>query len=350
VQAPTVSTISVNPTTQQYSDQVALKATISPASLLGDSPATSVTFMIGAQNAGTAALVINGSLLQGTLTPQVLVPAGITTVTAVFGGVSPNFIVANPTTSLTVTKEDAIVTPSASNPMAVQVTAPGSNMSVPFSLVASIVEVSDGSLGDIANATPVTCTLTPVGPGSPVTATASTSGSGLGPLIATCNFSSLPVNVYDVAFTIGGNFYMGSGQTVVTVFDPSLGSVTGGGRIINPNTGFPASFGFSVKSLKNGQTQGSLLYIEHRATGDVMLKSNAMGSLAIVSNQGIFTGKATLNGVGNYTFRATVIDNGEPGTSDQFGLQVKDPSGATVANLTFSPITLSGGNIQVPHK
>ena len=97
------------------------------------------------------------------------------------------------------------------------------------------------------------------------------------------------------------------------------------------------------------RVQGSLLYIEHRPTGDAVLKSNATGPLAIVNNEGIFTGKATLNGVGNYTFRAIVVDNGEPGTNDEFGLQVKDPNGVIVANLTFSPVTLSGGNIQVPH-
>ena len=36
---------------------------------------------------------------------------------------------------------------------------------------------------------------------------------------------------------------------------------------------------------------------------------------------GVIIGKATLNGVGNHTFRATVIDNGEPGGNDRFGLR-----------------------------
>ena len=100
--------------------------------------------------------------------------------------------------------------------------------------------------------------------------------------------------------------------------------------------------------LKNGQMQGSLLYVEHRATGDVVLKSNSMGSLSIVGNAAVITGKATLNGVGNYGFQATAVDNGEPGTTDQFGLKVTNPAGAVVADLTFAPLTLSGGNIQVP--
>jgi hypothetical protein len=89
-----------------------------------------------------------------------------------------------------------------------------------------------------------------------------------------------------------------------------------------------------------------MVYVEHRPTGDVVLKSNAMGSLAIVGNTASFPGKATLNGAGGYTFITTVIDNGTPGVGvDQFGLQV---SGSGAAALNFSPQTLTGGNIQVP--
>jgi len=54
------------------------------------------------------------------------------------------------------------------------------------------------------------------------------------------------------------------------VYDPSLGFVTGGGTVMH--NGVPANFAFSAKYLKNGQTQGSLLYLEHRASGDVVLK------------------------------------------------------------------------------
>jgi hypothetical protein len=180
-------------------------------------------------------------------------------------------------------------------------------------------------------------------------ATASTTGGGVAlPLTATCNFSGVPVNVYNVTFTIGGNFYQGSGQSSVIVFDPSLGFVTGGGRVANPNTGALANFGFNVKSQKDGTSQGSLTYVEHRPGGDLVLKSSSMGPLVIVGNQGIFEGTATLNGVANYTFRVRVIDNGEPGTSDLFGLEVTAPGGAAVADLTFSPATIVSGNIQVP--
>jgi hypothetical protein len=154
------------------------------------------------------------------------------------------------------------------------------------------------------------------------------------------------VNVYDITISIGGNYYIGSAETCLAVYDPSLGFVTGGGKVTR--NGVPANFAFSVKYLKNGQSQGSLLYLEHRAAGDLVLKSNSMGALSIVGNTAVITGKATLNGVGNHGFRATVVDNGEPGTTDQFGLNVTNPTGAVMTSLTFAPLTIDGGNIQVP--
>jgi len=156
------------------------------------------------------------------------------------------------------------------------------------------------------------------------------------------------VNVYDVSISVGGNHYTGSGSAILAVYDPSLGFITGGGTIVRD--GVTAFFGFNFKFRRDGNAQGSLLYIERRPTGEVKLKSNAMESLSIVGNAAVFIGKATLNDVGKYTFRATVVDNGEPGGNDQFGLQVTAPDGAIIPGLTFDPITLSGGNIQVPHQ
>jgi hypothetical protein len=104
----------------------------------------------------------------------------------------------------------------------------------------------------------------------------------------------------------------------------------------------------NIKFLKNGNAQGSLLYIEHRPTGDVVVKSNAIGSMAIVANEALPTGKATVNGTGNHGFIARIIDNGEPGSSDRFGLRVTSPAGAILVDLTFDPIQLTGGNFSVP--
>ncbi len=143
-----------------------------------------------------------------------------------------------------------------------------------------------------------------------------------------------------------GNFYQGTGDIVLAVYDPSLGFVAGGGRLIH--NGFNATVGVNIKYLKNGNAQGSLLYIEHRPGGDVKVKSNSIGTMAIVGGDAIPTGKATVNGGGNYGFISRIIDNGEPGTNDQFGLRVTDSAGNIVVDLTFNPITLSGGTFSVP--
>lgn len=219
-----------------------------------------------------------------------------------------------------------------------------------FNLSASIKEVADGSPGDISKATPVHFSLVPVGPGSTISCDAANGTLNGADLVVSCPFNNVPVNVYDVVITVGGNYYQGSVHSILTVYDPSLGFTTGGGTL-NHN-GVPANFGFNVKYLKNGQAQGQFIYIEHRPTGDVVVKSNALDTLAIVegsptSSTVVFTGKATNNGVGNYTFQVTGVDNGEPGTNDQFGLKLSSPGGAVVADLTFDPLTLSGGNIQV---
>ena len=350
----TTTTTVIDAATIQYSDVVTLKATVSPTTDgKGNTISGNVQFKISGSNVGSP-VAIDTSTGVATLMTQVLLSATTYPIEADFTSTSLAFTNSSGTNTLTVTKEDAIVTPDPSNPTALKVPTAGGNSGT-FTLMASIVEVSDGSLGDINNATPVTCTLTPVGPGSPIVVTAVTPAvSPTGTLIATCSFVSVPVNVYDVLFQIldpvgPKNFYQGSAESVLAIYDPSLGFTTGGGTIINPNTGYRANFGFNAKYLKGGNLQGSLLYIEHRPSGDVMFKSNAMGTLAIVSNTAVITGKATLNGVGNYTWRATVVDNGEPGTGkDQFGLQVTNPSKVLVTNLTFAPATLTGGNIQVP--
>jgi hypothetical protein len=154
----------------------------------------------------------------------------------------------------------------------------------------------------------------------------------------------LPFNVYDVGINVGGNNYTGSNSAVLAVYDPSLGFVTGGGTIFH--NGVKATFGFNVKYKKNGSPQGELLYIECGPTGSVKLKSTSMQSLSIVGVTGVIIGKATINGVGNYTFRATVVDASKSGRGDRFGLQVISPSGTIVTDMTFDPITLRGGNIR----
>ena len=345
VQEPTATTVTVDAVSGVYSDSTTLRATVSPATYLDQTISGNVQFSVNGNPVG-AAVPVNSS---GVATTSYLVnlPAGAHTISAAYTSTNAAFLNSSNTGTLTVLREDATVSPGALNPFAVKVNAPGGTGG-PITLCFDMNEVSDGSPGDTNNITSVTVSVTPIGSGAAVSAGAAVlSGGGVGATRTACvTLNNVPVNVYDVSLTINGNFYQGTGHTVLTVFDPSLGFVTGGGQLIH--NGFKATIGVNVKYLKSDKAQGSLLFIEHRPTGDVVVKSNAIGTMAIVANEAKPTGKATVNGIGNHSFIARVIDNGDPGSTDRFGLRVTSPSGSILLDLTFDPIQLSGGNFLVP--
>jgi hypothetical protein len=343
--APTTTSVST-PAPVQYSDVVTLSSTTVAQFSQVPLSTGSVEFFVNNVSVGAAPV---NSMGVATMNAQILLAAGSYPVRAVFTSSNPGVSGSTGTSTLTVTKENAVVTPSASNPTTVKVNSPGGTAG-PITLCATINEASDGSPGDISLATPVTFTLAPVASGAPtITQTATVSGGGVGGTLTACaTFNNVPVNVYDVGISVGGNNYTGSGSSALAVFDPSLGFVTGAAAIIrNGRIGILA---FAVKYQRNGVPLGELLYVENHPTGLLTLKSTSIQSLSIAGNTGVIIGKATVNGVENHTFRAVAVDNGEPGRNDRFGLQVTAPSGAIVPELTFDPITLFVGNIQVPHQ
>jgi hypothetical protein len=342
---PTATSVTVDAASGVYSDPTTLRATVSPATYLDQTISGNVQFSVDGNPVGSPVAVNSSGV--ATTSYTVNVPAGPHTITAAFSSTNSAFLNSSNTGTLTVAREDATVSPSASNAFAVKVNSAGGTGG-PIPLCFEMNEVSDGSPGDTTNITSVTVNVIPIGTGSAVSAgTAVFSGGGVGATRTACvTLNNVPVNVYDVSLTINGNFYQGTGDTVLVVYDPSLGFVAGGGHLIH--NGIKASVGVNIKYLKNGNAQGSLLYIEHRPTGNVVVKSNAIGSMAIVANEAIPTGKATINGVGNNSFIARVIDNGELGSTDRFGLRVTNPAGALLIDLTFDPIQLSGGNFSVP--
>jgi len=327
---PTVSSVA-----GQYSDVVMLKANVANVNCPGGSVQFSVNgSVVGSApvTSGMATLSYKIPLAQGSY------PIVATYVTSGGAGLSSS-------STLTVTREDAIVTPAASNPTVVKVKSP-KGTSGPINLCAAVNETNDESPGDIALATPVTFTLTPfVSGGQVITQTATTTGGGVGGTLTACAaLNNVPVNVYDVGISVGGNNYTGSGATALVVFDPALGSFKGIGTVVH--NGRNGAFMFNVKYRRDGTPQGGLIYVERRPTGFLALQTNAVQSLSIVGNTGVIFGKASLNGVGNHTFRATVVDASKSGRGDRFGLQVISPSGATVSDMTFGPINLKGGNIK----
>ena len=343
-QEPAATSVAVDAASGVYSDGVTLKATVSPASYLDQTLSGSVQFSVNGTAAGAPVAV--GANGVATSTYTISVPAGSHSVSAAFTSSNAAFLSSSGNGTLTVNRESATASAAASNASAVKVNAAGGTAG-PVSLCFDLAEVADASPGNTANINSMTVTLTPIGGGASVqTSAASFSGGGVGATRSGCvSFSNLAVNVYDVAATIGGDYYQGAGQAVLTVYDPSLGFVTGGGTIVR--NGYKANFGVNIKYQKNGNAQGSLLYIEHRPDGNVKLKSSALGALAIVGGEANATGKANVNDVGNYSFIARIIDGGDAG--DRFGLRVLDRDGAVVADLTFDPVALAGGNIQVPH-
>ena len=336
-----------------YSDPVILSATVNAVnpgalSASGRSLNGSLQFAVNGVNAG-GPVAVNGA---GTYTtayaiaqPQGTYPGDISAFFIPPFSIVPGAILGSSgVNSLAVSKENTTVTLSASNPASVQVGAPGGTASS-ITLSAVIQEVADGSLGDISKAAPVTFTLNPVVAASPITCSPVTTSVAAGILTATAACANVPVNAYTVDIAVGGNYYTGSAQSVLAVYDPSLGFVTGDGALMH--NGVPASFSSSVKYPKSGPAKGDVMYSERRGSVNVVLQSNSLTSLSIVKSTAVLMGTATLNGVGGYTFRATLIDNGKGPGNNQFGLQVTDPGGRVVADLSFAPITLSDGNIKV---
>ena len=364
---PDLTSVTVSPALTDYSDPVDLSATVTDLITPGNNPINTgtVTFYVNGVNVTTVSAPVVGGVATLTVANQTLssstgvypdLAANTYTITAIYSGAT-GFCGSSNTANLTVSREAAVVTASASNPLAVKVNTPGGTAG-PITLCADISDPGDDTTpGDISLAVPVQVTLTPV-LGSGTYSHSIASGSVSSNTLHVCYaFPSVAVNVYDVNFTIGGNYYTGSSDSVLAVYDPSLGFTTGGGMIINPNTGNPANFGFNIKFQKKGSPQGSILYMEHNPDGTVTkAKSNSMQSLSIVqlsptSWGAVFlTRNVVFNNVGGYSMQVTAIDDDTAGKNDQFGLKLINPGGTTNPTYTFLPQALIGGTIQVPHK
>ncbi len=274
-----------------------------------------------------------------TVSYSVQLGAGPYTIAAQFVSGNPAFANSAGSNTLTVSKENANVTPNASNPTSVKVNSPGGTAG-PIVLKAAITEVPDATLGDIANAQPVTCVLTPVLTGSTLTQTATTTGGGVGgTLTATCTFNSVPVNFYNVSYTVGGNFYTGSATGTLAIFDPTAGSVVGGGTLTHNG----ASGNFAMTASYAGNTpEATLSYSDikgstvHTVVGVHAVSLSVVGKAAVVVLQVLYDGQT------GYTATLTVDDVALIGSGhDTYGMQLTGPSGIVTA-LTYAPVTITG--------
>jgi hypothetical protein len=208
--------------------------------------------------------------------------------------------------------------------------------------------------------------LGPVGPGGEQEGECMLeSGDDLQRTIA-CDFTDLPVNTYAIQVSLNGDYYTGSDENVLTVFDPSLGFTTGGGWFYWPGTQDKTNFGFHIDYTKKGtNVKGGLLLVRHLADGtSYRVKSNAMESLAVGEAAGgtfgwaTATGKATYSEplsdpLGNHAFTFYVEDRGQ--TGDRLWIELTQ-AGALVPAMslsgaaTASAQAIEEGSITVPHR
>jgi hypothetical protein len=400
----TVSSVTVTPASQQYSDKVTFMATLSPAACNGaGSPATNVTFKVGTQvmNAVPIPLMLDGGVLKATLadvpllepTPFGTAPTGqmapgSRTVTAVFGGVNPNFTVVNPTTTLTITQENASATYSGPSYFS---TASSSSTTAQVTLSVTVVDVSDGARGDIRNAkvtfyrdNPVTGTVLgtpnlPVGlvnPSDTTTGTATTSFSYTlqGNEVTQMGVAMTVYAVVKTSNVMNPSYYTGVSDPVcVTITIPGVDNVSGGGYLVLQNSsgqyaGDPGSkhnFGFTMKYNKSGKNlQGQFNGIVRKNGRVYQIKSNAVDSLAVNSTTktATFITKANMKDItdplnpidlgGNLKLQVDMTDAGQGGQTDTVGITLWNTDGGLYFSSNWNGTKtiqqlLGGGNISV---
>ncbi|MFA6467647.1 MAG: ice-binding family protein [Bacteroidota bacterium] len=101
-----------------------------------------------------------------------------------------------------------------------------------------------------------------------------------------------------------------------------------------------ATFGVSG-GIKHNEFWGQLSYDDHSANGVKVKSTSVTGYFVIDAVTRRIEGLATVNGNGSYSYSVTVVDNGEPGRSDSFSIQLSN--GYQLSGM------LLGGNIQL-HK
>jgi MBG domain (YGX type) len=273
------------------------------------------------------------------------------------------------------------------------VTLGGTATTTSVNLAAAVREAADATLGDKLATTSVAFTVYKVSDAaqsSPVASctaavAATTSGAGS----ATCSVG-LAGDDYVVALRLADNGYYAAPveNAAMTVVTPGTGRTAGGGWLTEPNLNTRSNLGFTVKYLKNGNTQGNSVYIYRRTVAansvanpsggylsageyNWIIKSNAMSALSQKCSTttpavctATFTGKANITAVnratgsasslgGNQQFQVDVTDNGEPGSSttttpDSYAIRVWNTSGTYYQlGSATAQLRLEGGNIQV---
>ena len=352
-------------TSGQYSDESTLSATLVDDGVGGLNGAPlvgkTIDFYFNNVKVGSGTTDANGKASYDYAIPSA---AGSSTVQAKYAGDGGYDASNSAATTFAVNRENAEGT-TISNAGAAQIGA--KNFTVTIGIREARLgngnepDPNDGQLpGSIANVSSLSAVASPVSGGGNVAgscAAGSVSGSGYGAVKSfSCTFgdgvTQLPVDVYTLTFTVGGNYYTGSYEDVFSIWDPGAGFATGGGSFMLE--GDRVSFGFSFTMTK-GKTapRGGVVVVRHLAGGGVCrAKSNSMDSPAVVGNV------VTLGGKGNYSCvvnNVTTISQGNINLivvgedwatsgagADKFRVKAMDKLDMATT------VVLAGGNIQVP--
>ena len=252
--------------------------------------------------------------------------------------------------TIVVSAETATVRLAQNNPHAVPVvrgTAPA------ITFTGRITDAADGSFGDVARiqGSNVSVTLRPVGGGTPATCSASITRrvaatvTSPGFVDVSCAFAAgVKIDVYEVALAVNGSF-VGADYSLLTVYDPASRGASGAGFLTLPN-GNTGEFAFSASSSNKG-VKGKVAFLERNPNGVVVntVFGPNLQTIAVSTTSPLtatITGKAVVNGAGNYGLIVTAIDGGT--AADRVGLKISAPAGApSVPSLSFGPINVSPG-------
>jgi PKD repeat protein len=153
----------------------------------------------------------------------------------------------------------------------------------------------------------------------------------------------------------------------IVVYDPEGGFVTGGGWFISPEGAYypdptltgKATFGFVSKYLKGTTIPTGNTEFQFKVA-DLNFKSTEYQWLVVAGPKAMFKGVGTINGLGNYGFMISAVDEGlTPSTEfDLFRIKIwdMDNNDAVIydnmlgAEDSADPITALGGGSIVIHK
>jgi hypothetical protein len=156
----------------------------------------------------------------------------------------------------------------------------------------------------------------------------------------TATVGGLDVGVYDICVSgtdAAGN--IGASEcTMLAVYDPTAGFVTGGGWINSPEGAYlpdaslsgKANFGFVSRYKKGANVpDGNTQFVFH--AGGMNFHSSSYEWLVVAGGKAQFKGVGTINGAGNYGFIIFATDaesTSDPADFDSFRIQIWDRDNA----------------------